>query len=86
MVTTLTNFGDNIGVQFPKSLLKNVPISEKDDVEIIIKNNSIIIKRKESKKHFTTKERIAAFCQTMEDVSFSEIDWGKTQGKEIIKN
>ena len=83
MITTLTNFGDNIGVQFPKSFLENVPISEKDDVEIIIKNNSIIIKRKESKKHFTTKERITAFCQTMEDVSFPEIDWGKPQGQEI---
>jgi antitoxin component of MazEF toxin-antitoxin module len=83
MIATLTNFGDNIGVQFPKSLLKNVPISEKEDVEIIIKDNSIIIKRKENKKHFTTKERIATFCQTIEDVSFSEIDWGKPQGKEI---
>ena len=84
MVTTLTNFGDNIGVQFPKSLLKNVPISEKDDVEIFIKDNSIIIKRKESKKHLTTKERIAAFCQTVEDVQLSEIDWGTPQGQEII--
>jgi antitoxin component of MazEF toxin-antitoxin module len=83
MTAVLTNFGENIGVQFPKSLLKNVPISEKDDVEILIKNNSIIIKRKESRKHFTTKERIAYFCQTTEDVQFSEIDWGTPQGKEI---
>ena len=83
MIATLTNFGENIGVQFPKSLLNNLSISEKDDVEILIKNNSIIIKRKESKKHFTTKERIAAFSQTIDETLLSEIDWGKPQGQEI---
>jgi len=83
MITTVTNFGNNLGVQFPKSLLQNMNIFENDDVEIHIKNNSIIIKRMEDKKHLTTKERIAAFSDTMEDVQFSETDWGKPQGKEI---
>ena len=83
MVTTVTNFGDSLGVQLPKSLLKNVHISEDDDVEILVKDNSIIIKRRESRKHLTTKERIAAFCGTVEDVPLSETDWGKPQGKEI---
>jgi len=79
MITTVTNFGDSLGIQFPKSLLKNVPISENDNVEILVKDNSIIIKRRESKKHLTTKERIAAFCET-EDIQLSETDWGKPQG------
>ena len=79
MITTVTN----LGVQFPKFLLKNAHISENDDVEILVKNSSIIIKRMDSKKHLTTKERIAAFCETMEDVQFPEIDWGRPQGKEI---
>jgi antitoxin component of MazEF toxin-antitoxin module len=83
MIATITNFGDNLGVQLPKSLLKDMHISENDDVEILVKNNSIVIKRKESKKHLTTKERIAAFCDPMDDVQVSEIDWGKPQGKEI---
>ena len=83
MITTVTNFGDSLGVQLPKSLVKNVHISENDDVEILIKDNSIIIKRWESRKHFTTKERIATFGGTMEDVPLSETDWGKPQGKEI---
>jgi antitoxin MazE len=82
MKTTISSFGDSLGVKFPKSLLKRVPIFENDDVEILIRNNNIIIKRQESKKHLTTKERIAAFCQTVEDIQ-SEIDWGKPQGKEI---
>jgi antitoxin component of MazEF toxin-antitoxin module len=83
MVTTLTNFGDSLGVQLPKSLLKNVPFFENDDVEVCVMDSSIIIKRIERIKHLTTKERISAFCETMEHVQLSEIDWGKPQGKEI---
>ena len=83
MITTVTNFGDGLGVQLPKSLLKNVHISENDDVEILVKDNYIVIKRREGKKHLTTKERIAAFGEVMEDVLLSEVDWGKPQGREI---
>jgi len=81
MITTVTNFGDTLGVQFPKSLLKNMCVSENDDVEILVKNNSIIIKRKADKRHLTTKERISMFCDTIAELS--ETDWGKPQGKEI---
>ena len=83
MIATLTNFGDSFGVQFPKSLLRNVEISENDNVKIQVKDNSIIIKRLESPRHLTTKERIAAFCGVVGNVQLSEIDWGKPQGKEI---
>ena len=40
-------------------------------------------RREASRQHLTTKERIAAFGETTEDVQISEIDWGKPQGKEI---
>ena len=83
MITTVTNLGDGLGVQLPKSLLRNVHISENDDVEILVKDNYIVIKRREGKKHLTTKERIAAFGEVMEDVLLSEVDWGKPQGREI---
>jgi antitoxin component of MazEF toxin-antitoxin module len=83
MITTVTNFGDNLGIQFPKSWLKNMCISENDDVEIHVKGKDIIVERRESKKHLTTKERIAAFCGVIEEVQFLETDWGKPQGKEI---
>ena len=83
MIATVTDFGNNLGIQFPKSFLNKVQISENDDVEIFVMNNNIVIKRRENPKHLTTKERIAAFCETMDDIQLSEIDWGKPQGKEI---
>jgi len=83
MIATITNFGDTLGVRFPKSLLKDVFISENDDVEIFVKDDSIIIKRQENKKRLTTKERIAAFYESNDYIKFSEIDWGKPQGREI---
>ena len=83
MIATVTNFGDNLGVQFPKSLLRNVEIYEDDHVEIFVKGKNIIIKRCGNPKHLTTKERIAAFNEIIEQTPLSEIDWGKPQGKEV---
>ena len=83
MIATVTNFGDSFGVQIPKSLLKNSNFFENDDVEVLIKNDSIIITQRKGKKHLTTKERISAFGRKIDDVLFPETDWGKPQGKEI---
>ena len=83
MITTVTNFGDSLGVRFPASLLRNAQISENDDVELLVMDNSIVIKQRDNKKRFTTKERIAAFCATTDYVHLPEIEWGKPQGKEI---
>ena len=84
MTATVTNFGDSLGLKFPKSLLKHMLFSENEDVEILLKDkNSMIITRGKEKKHLTTKERIASFCGVVDDVQFSEFDWGKPQGKEV---
>jgi len=50
-------------------------------VEVIV--FPIMTKRRENKEHLSTKERIAAFGNTMEDIQLSEIEWGQPQGKEI---
>jgi len=83
MIATVRKFGGSLGVQFPASLLKNVQISENDNVDILVMDNNIVIKRQESKKHLTTKERIAAFFETIDDIQLHEINWGKPQGREI---
>jgi len=39
MIATVRNFGEGLGVQFPKFLLKNMQIFENDDVEILVGEN-----------------------------------------------
>ncbi|MDR2145597.1 MAG: hypothetical protein LBE91_03945 [Tannerella sp.] len=83
MITAFTNLGDNVGIQFPKSLLQNMPFSEDDEVEILIADKNIVIKRVEERRHLTTKERISSFGESEVPVPLSETDWGKPQGREI---
>jgi antitoxin MazE len=87
MITKITNYGDTLGIRFPKSLLEDVHISENDSVEVQAKNGVILITKQTSKNHYTTKERIAAFRETMsadeEQNQSSETDRGKPQGKEV---
>jgi antitoxin component of MazEF toxin-antitoxin module len=44
MITRVTNHGDTLGIQFPKSLWEDVHISENDSVEIQVKNDAILNK------------------------------------------
>jgi antitoxin MazE len=87
MITRVTNYGDTLGIRFPKSLLEDVHISENDSVEVQAKNGVILITKQTVKNHYTTKERIAAFRETAptdaEQNQSAETDWGKPQGKEI---
>ena len=83
MMATVSNFDGSLGVLFPKHLIQNFHFFENENVNLFVKDDSIIITRLESKKHLTTKERISFFCETTEDIQLSEIDWGKPQGKEI---
>ena len=84
MITTVRNYGNNLGIQIPKSLWQDVHIYENDNVEIRIRNNAIVIERQESKKHLSTKERIALFFDKPTEIDqLSEMDWGMPQGKEV---
>jgi len=90
MITTVTNYGDNFGVRFPKSVWETVQIFENDKVEIFIKGNAIMIERQEKTEHLTTKERIASFFSKAEETinnsehnQLPEIEWGRPIGKEV---
>jgi antitoxin MazE len=87
MITRVTNHGDTLGIRFPKSLWKDVHISENDSVEVQVRNGAIFITKQNDKTHYTTKERIAAFYETMpeeaEQIQSQEIDWGKPEGEEV---
>jgi antitoxin component of MazEF toxin-antitoxin module len=86
MKTAIVKWGNNHGVQIPKSFLKNINIQENDMVDVTLKNETIIIKKIEGKEHKTTRERLTEFYGEefeQKSISQKEIDWGNPVGREI---
>jgi antitoxin MazE len=86
MQTTIVKWGNSHGIRIPKAFLQNIQIKENDPVEVILENEKIIITKRNTKEHKTTKERLAEFYGTDFDKKCKpqkEIDWGSSAGKEI---
>jgi antitoxin component of MazEF toxin-antitoxin module len=66
--------------------LQNIDIQENDTVDVILENETIIIKKTGRREHRTTKERLIDFYgKEVEQKSIfqEEIDWGNSIGREI---
>ncbi|MCL1865358.1 MAG: AbrB/MazE/SpoVT family DNA-binding domain-containing protein [Spirochaetes bacterium] len=86
MQTTIVKWGNSQGIRIPKVFLSNLQITENDMVEIKLENDKIIIEKSNTKKHKTTKERLADFYGVnsgKKHIQQEELDWGKPAGKEI---
>jgi antitoxin MazE len=86
MQTAIVKWGNSQGIRIPKTFLQNIKIKENDLVDVILENEKIIIKKRDTKEHKTTKDRLLEFY----GVDFNkkhppqkEIDWGAPAGKEI---
>jgi antitoxin MazE len=85
MQTTIVKWGNSQGIRIPKTFLKSIHVAENDPIDIMVSNETIIIKKIKSIKHKTTKERLVEFYGVNFDQKRSgqnEIDWGKAVGKE----
>jgi antitoxin MazE len=85
MQTTIVKWGNSQGIRIPKAFLKNIHVSENDPVDIVVSDETIIIKKINYKKHKTIQERLVEFYGTNFDQKRTiqkEIDWGKAVGKE----
>jgi antitoxin MazE len=86
MQTAIVKWGNSQGIRLPKVFLQNINIRENDTVDVVLENETIIIKKTGGKKHKTTLERLIDFYGKEFDkkpVSQEEIDWGNPLGKEI---
>jgi antitoxin MazE len=86
MTTVIVKWGNSQGIRLPKTFLKNINLSENDKVDVLLENETIVIKKVFGKKHRTTKERLIEFYGEKiekKSVSQKEIDWGNPIGKEI---
>jgi antitoxin MazE len=81
MQTTIVKWGNSQGIRLPKPLLDSVNLSCSDKVDIIVENDSLIIKKAEKRKPYKTiQERFKDFDGEYEPI---EINWGTRVGEEI---
>jgi antitoxin MazE len=82
----IVKWGNSQGIRIPKVFLENINISENEPVDVILENEKIIIKKADSKRHKTIKERLVEFYGTdfgQTHIEPKEIDWGEPMGREI---
>lgn len=80
MYTSLAKWGNSYGIRIPKKILEHANITSYDELEIVVEEEQLIIKKAVRKNHITLKERVAEY-----DAEYKpeEINWGKPVGKEI---
>jgi len=83
MEARLQKWGNSDGIRIPSSFLKTLNLKTNDKVELVQKENSIIIS-KPKKKHLTLEERIEMFekLSDKEKGVIESYDWGEDLGKE----
>ena len=77
MLTTISKWGNSLGVRIPKTILNASGIKEMDDVTISVEGNRIIITKA---MPTSIKELFEGYAGTGQQ---EEIDWGELQGEEI---
>ena len=85
MEARLQKWGNSDGIRIPSSILKSLNLKTNDVVELIQKEDSIIIS-KPKQKHLTLEERIEIFEQlpSNEKGQVESYDWGEDLGKEMF--
>jgi len=80
MNATIQKWGNSHAIRIPKAILETALFKADEQVEIIVEDNKIIIKKAVRKKHITLEERLKDFNG---EYVFEECDWGKPMGNEI---
>ena len=85
MEARLQKWGNSDGIRIPSNILKSLDLKTNDVVELIQKENMIIIS-KPKKKHLTLEERFEMYEQlpNNEKGIVESYDWGEDLGKEIF--
>ena len=93
MTTTIVKWGNSRGVRLPKPFLENLNLKDNDSVDVLIDNDTIVIKKSAKRQHKSLKQRLEEFhCKDLKtilreadesDGKPAMIDWGKPVGEEV---
>ena len=79
MFTNIQKWGNSQGIRIPKNILEEANLSNNDTVNIIVQDKKIVIE-KVAQQRKNIKELFANYHEVYNPI---QIDWGKTEGKEI---
>jgi mRNA interferase MazF len=89
MQTRIVKWGNSQGIRIPKAFLQSLQLEENDIVDLIFERDKIIISKRKSGEHKTTKERLLDFygsAKHKKHSSLNEIDWGEScRKRDMIK-
>ncbi len=88
MNVTIQKWGNSQGIRIPKIVLEQANLSENDQVELTVLDDSIILKKITNTKHIALQERLETFYgKTLNMIdkieSYQEIETGEPVGDEI---
>lgn len=76
---TVTSWGNSQGIRIPKAVLDRLNIHVSDTLQMDVKNDTIVLRKKLPHKSF--EERLADYNG---EISVYSYDWGEPEGREII--
>lgn len=81
MLAKIQKWGNSQGLRLAKNLLADAQLDVGDEVEVAVKEGSIIISpRKNERGRYSLKDLVARIPA---DYQADEVDWGEPIGKEV---
>ena len=81
MVTTVQKWGNSQGLRLAKSVLQDARIGIGDEVDVIVRDGTIVVTPARRKRGRHRLEDLVAGIPA--DYRPAEVDWGKPRGKEV---
>ncbi|MFN2603547.1 MAG: AbrB/MazE/SpoVT family DNA-binding domain-containing protein [Gemmatimonadaceae bacterium] len=77
MVTSITRWGNSLGIRIPKAYAQQVDLTENTEVEISVENDAIVVRR--PKREWTIRELVDGITPRNKH---REAVWGSRAGRE----
>ena len=75
----IRSWGNSQGIRIPKSIIEKMQLRISDVLDIEVKNDTIVLKKKFV--HKTFEERLAEYNG---EITVCDFDWGEPVGREIL--
>jgi antitoxin MazE len=78
MTTSVSKWGNSLGIRIPKTVAAAVNVGDGDEVEVSVHEGAIVIRP--TRQRYTIEELVADITPEKRD---RETDWGRRVGREM---